>query len=74
MDGLYQSVPDDWKDKGLGYYSNRKTQTYYRVLQWDAANEFREELGLGHASFHITVGFHPNDIHGVVKDESTLKK
>lgn len=47
-------------------------EAYFVVLEWTAANAFREELELARADFHITLGFTDNDIHTFRKDRSTL--
>lgn len=57
----------------MGNYTNKKSKTYFKVIEWENANDFRKELGLHEATFHITVGFDPTDIHGVAKDSSCLK-
>lgn len=47
-------------------------EAYFIVLEWAAADAFREELGLTRADFHITLGFMDRDIHSLRKDRSTL--
>lgn len=67
-------VLDDWKDLGLGTVKKDSNEVYFKVLEWQSANEFRQKLGLQPKDFHITVGFSINDIHNVSKDKSTLIK
>jgi len=66
------AVPDDWIDLGIGRQQNAQTETFFRVIKWDAANLFRQQFGLPPNDFHVTIGFKSTDIHGVKKDESTL--
>lgn len=72
MDLVAENVRDDWKDLGLGRIVDGDNETYYKVVRWESAAQFRKDIGLGAQYWHITVGFRNQDIHGVKKDESTL--
>ncbi|KAI8085955.1 uncharacterized protein B0P05DRAFT_534358 [Gilbertella persicaria] len=50
-------------DLGLGICRDGSAVSYFRVIHWPFGQELRRKLGLGFTNFHITVGFHPNDVH-----------
>eukprot|EP01080_Neovahlkampfia_damariscottae_P003942 gene3942-7152_t len=82
MNVISNCVTDDWFDQnkvnskridcGLGYYSNEKDETYFKVIKWPSADKFRNSLGLDMQWFHISVGYLHQDVYGVEKSEKTL--
>ena len=67
-----QELANDWVDVGQGYLQLDGKEAYYRVVTWPSGNQLRRRYGFGEATFHITQGFDPSDIHDVPKDTSTL--
>ena len=65
---------------GLGGLNNGTNETWFMVLNWPSADQFRinfaDKFGikLGKQNFHITVGFNSTDVHGpdITKDASAL--
>lgn len=74
------TMRDDWLAHGLGKASAPRSESdqaasdtaWFVVLDWPSGAEARAALGLDRHDFHITVGFHANDVHGVAKDLTTL--
>ena len=67
------SVPDDWQSVGIGTVQNEEgLHAIFLVLSWPSASLFLAQHNLPPQNFHITLGFQRDDIHNVVKDESTL--
>lgn len=69
---ICRQLQDDWTDVGQGYLIQGDQEAYFRVLDWPSANLLRRRYGFEEATFHITQGFNPKDIHDVPKDRSTL--
>jgi len=67
-----QKIEDNWIDEGVGKALQGENEAFFKVLTWPSANLFREELGLPHSQFHITIGFKLSDIHGIDKSKATL--
>ncbi|KAI7878939.1 hypothetical protein K492DRAFT_179103 [Lichtheimia hyalospora FSU 10163] len=63
---------DPPEDLGLAYAEHQDTKAYYHVLHWPFGHRIRERLGLGHAFFHVTIGFDHKDVHGTYKGPGTL--
>lgn len=59
---------------GLGSATKGDDATYFIVVHWPEAQEFRIKNGLPKIDLHITIAFRKNDIHDVPKDSSTLLK
>jgi len=57
---------------GLGKTSQESNSTFYLVVNWQWAQDFRESLGLEHKDLHCTIAFTENDIFNVPKNESTI--
>ncbi|KAL9657828.1 hypothetical protein ABK040_013165 [Willaertia magna] len=51
----------------------KMNEAYFVVINWPSAQKLRTTLGLEPYHFHITVAYKYGDIHGVIKDESTLQ-
>ena len=47
-------------------------EAYFVIINWPSAQRLRAILGLEPYHFHITVAYKFGDIHGVMKDKSTL--
>jgi hypothetical protein len=71
MNVLKEVIEDDWVDIGLGKIVKGEEETYFKVIEWNSAQNFLNELDIKR-DFHITVGFKNKDIHGVSKDSNTL--
>ncbi|WP_286261659.1 hypothetical protein [Thalassotalea atypica] len=63
-----------FKLQGLGAVKNGHGATYFVVAQSKQAQEFRHQLSLKNKDFHVTLGFYPQDIYGVRKNEQTIIK
>nr|CAG4709530.1 unnamed protein product [Naegleria fowleri] len=50
----------------------QKNDAYFVIIDWPSAQRLRATLGLEPYHFHITVAYRNGDIHGVVKDRSTM--
>ncbi|KAG2379240.1 hypothetical protein C9374_007379 [Naegleria lovaniensis] len=50
----------------------QKNDAYFVIIDWPSAQRLRATLGLEPYHFHITVAYKYGDIHGVVKDRSTI--
>lgn len=75
------SRPDLWDDgvelpltgaqgvryRGLGRAAKGGKVAYFVIVEWPAAQRFREALGLSPYQFHVTVGFVTGDVFGVDK-------
>lgn len=57
---------------GIGKQALNANETYFVVCRADHSAAIRRESSLGRKDFHITLGFSPEDIHGVPKDLSTI--
>ncbi|KAI8144344.1 hypothetical protein BJV82DRAFT_607072 [Fennellomyces sp. T-0311] len=68
--------PSTWTDLpidlGRGHVRNEESEAYYNVLHWSMGEHIRRQLGLEPAFFHVTIGFHPTDVHGLYKGPGTL--
>ncbi|CAO3611222.1 unnamed protein product [Cunninghamella blakesleeana] len=77
--------PNTWEqpmDIGLGSLKESRTaKSYFRVIYWPFGQKMRKHIGLKPTDFHITVGFHPKDIHsykgpasleGLIKRKNTI--
>lgn len=76
-DGREIAIPEagfDFSLLGVGTASNSKTQAWYGVAQSPVIQRWRRELQLPVHDLHVTLGFTGTDIHGVVKDSTTLVK
>lgn len=58
--------------EGVGTASNEGSQAWFAVARSAPVDHYRYSLGLPHHDLHITLGFTEKDVHGVVKDETTL--
>lgn len=68
-----KEIPDNWIDVGLGCVRDKeKNIAFFRVIDWDEANQLRLKYNLPKATFHITLGFCTKDIHDVSKGKETL--
>lgn len=59
---------------GLGRVLKEEQATYFVVAQSPEAQYFRQKLVLPAKDFHVTLGFKPEDIFGVSKNETSLIK
>ncbi len=59
---------------GLGRVQKEEQATYFVVAQSPEAQYFRQTLVLPAKDLHVTLGFKPDDIFGVSKDETSLIK
>lgn len=50
----------------------RAGRSYYVVVLWPAAQEYRVQVGLPETDLHLTLGFEEHDSHGVSKGPLTL--
>ena len=57
---------------GLGKTSQESNSSFYLVVKWQWAQDFRASLGLEHKDLHCTIAFTENDIFDSPKDFSTL--
>ena len=57
---------------GLGKVELDNKTTFFVVAQSGDAQLIRQRFLLKNKDFHVTLGFNPNDIYGVKKDNSTL--
>ncbi len=57
---------------GLGRVLKENQATYFVVANSIKAQAYRKSLMLKEKDFHVTLGFDPNDIYGVRKNEDTL--
>lgn len=58
---------------GLGHTVKDGAPSWYAVVEWEEATEFRSELNLPIRDFHCTLGFGPTgDVHEVPKGRETL--
>ncbi|KAI8582333.1 hypothetical protein K450DRAFT_228500 [Umbelopsis ramanniana AG] len=59
--------PSTWEppiDLGTGRILGKDNAvTLFKVIHWPAGQAIRQNLGLGHAFLHVTLGFDPADIH-----------
>lgn len=58
--------------QGLGRVTKENKSSYFVVVQSSAAQFYRQKLALAKKDFHVTLGFHPQDIYGVNKGIDTL--
>ena len=74
LDSMVEWLIDDWVDLGLGKVIDSTTndKAFFKVLRWPGGAAVRERLHLPPCDFHITVGFHPHDVHTLRKNEDTL--
>jgi Swiss Army Knife, 2H phosphoesterase domain len=74
MDVLEATVRADWTDLGLAKAadSDDGACAWFRLLQFPSADECRRRLGLAEHGFHVTIGFEPHDVHGIVKCRNHL--
>lgn len=75
---VVSDLAKDWKIVGdpkyvcIGKQEKGDNATYFIVVDWPEAQEFRkEQFFLDKRDLHITLGFRQSDIHGVPKDAST---
>lgn len=59
---------------GLGKVTKNEASAYFVVAESERAQTLRVKYNLPVKDFHVTLGFSPNDVHGVRKDRSTLIK
>lgn len=57
---------------GLGKVSKDKASAYFVVAKSRAGQALRAKYGLSEKDFHVTLGFSPNDVHGLRKNSTTL--
>ena len=59
---------------GMGKANAHQSTTYFAVLLWPELLKYRRGLKLSTDDYHphITLGFHPSDVHGVNKSMSSL--
>lgn len=57
---------------GLGRVAKDNKKTFFVVASSEEAKKVRVALKLKQKDFHITLGFYPQDIYGVRKNQSTL--
>jgi len=72
MDVISDVIIDDWMDLGLGKVVQSKNEVWFKVLDWNSAASFRQNMGFPQKDFHITVGYALHDIHNTRKDKSAL--
>ncbi len=65
-------LANDWVAAGLGSVTVADNQCWFVVVDWPAANKWRQKMGLTPATFHITLGFVVSDVHVVPKDAATI--
>ena len=63
---------DNFDIVGLGKTSQESNSTFYLVVNWQWAQDFRASLGLEHKDLHCTIAFTENDIFNVPKNDSTI--
>jgi tRNA nucleotidyltransferase (CCA-adding enzyme) len=75
---VVSDLAKDWKITGdakyvcVGKQEKGDNATYFIVVDWPEAQEFRkEQFFLNKRDLHITLGFRQSDIHDVPKDAST---
>ena len=68
----YGGDPLEYELVGLGYVRDSGDTTFYVICESEAVQQLRGELGLGRKDLHVTLGFDGADVHGVVKDLTTL--
>lgn len=70
---LAREVSDDWTPAGLGMASNSDgLLSFFVICLWPSASLFLHSIRAPPQSFHITLGFQLNDVHGVEKNLLTL--
>ncbi len=57
---------------GVGCVRHAASVSYYVVAESPAVQALRHQLGLPIRHLHVTLGFMPEDIHEVAKDQSTI--
>lgn len=55
----------------LGRAARGDAETYYIIVESAFGAFLRSRAGLPPKDFHVTLGFYPNDVHGISKDAST---
>jgi hypothetical protein len=68
---------DTLKCLGVGYKTKNApngdvSEAYYMLYDWPWLHDLRNYLGLPFAPVTVTLGFEHEDVHGIVKDASTL--
>jgi predicted kinase len=72
LDVLVAEVPCDWKSLGVGSVKQGAEESFFQVIEWPAANDFRTKFGLDKKDFHLSLGFKNVDIHNVDKGPNSL--
>lgn len=74
LEDSYKLVHFDITLKGLGraVKDNPISVAYFVICTSNMANSLRRGFGLSEKHFHITLGFDPKDVHGVIKNESVM--
>lgn len=58
--------------KGLGRVAKDDKETYFVVVESKIAQLYRQKITLNAKDFHVTLGFKPQDVHGVSKGVERL--
>jgi hypothetical protein len=62
----------DFQPIGIGMVHAEPDRAYYVVLESVAGTAIRTALQLPRKDFHVTLGFHREDVHGISKGLETL--
>jgi len=57
---------------GIGEVEKEGNKAYYLVVEWPEVMDIRREFQLEPLDLHVTLGFHPNDVHDVSKGPETV--
>ena len=68
----FEGLEDSWQPVGIGRVENSSDQAIFVVVRWPELQQLRSRFGLGEKDAHITLGFDAEDVHDMLKDESTI--
>ena len=60
--------------QGIGIAKEKNKTSYFVVTNSMQGQKYRQKLSLKHKDLHVTLGFDPQDVYSVSKDQSSLLK
>lgn len=69
----FKELPNEFYTYGIGKNTKNESLAYFVILENAYVNTLRKNIGLKEHDLHLTLAFEPKDVHGVVKNKSTIE-